>query len=146
MTLVEQLIRDEGISLHPYTDTVGKVTIGIGRNLTDVGITQAEATYLLVNDIQNATDHLEQALPWTAALDDVRHAALVNMTFNMGIGSLCGFKKFLAALQIEDWGAARDQLLGNPNADPPIAESLWAKQVGPRAHRLALQIETGFWQ
>lgn len=136
MTLIEQLIRDEGVSLHPYVDTVGKTTIGIGRNLTDVGITQAEATYLLVNDIQNATDHLGKALPWTSGMDDVRHAVLLNMTFNMGIGRLCGFKKFLAAVQAEDWKTARNEML----------DSEWATQVGPRAQRLAIQIETGLWQ
>jgi lysozyme len=136
MTLVEQLIRDEGISLHPYTDSEGKTTIGIGRNLTDVGITQAEATYLLVNDIQNATDHLETALPWTGGLDDVRHAALLNMTFNMGIGALCEFKKFLAAMQAEDWATARNEML----------YSQWARQVGKRAVRLAIQIDSGAWQ
>jgi lysozyme len=136
MTLIEQLIRDEGVVLHPYTDSVGKLTIGIGRNLTDVGITQAEATYLLVNDIQNATDHLEKALPWTGGLDDVRHSALLNMTFNMGIGRLCGFTKFLVAMQAEDWKTARNEML----------DSLWAKQVGVRAQRLAIQIETGVCQ
>lgn len=135
-SLVEQLIRDEGIVLHPYTDTVGKVTIGVGRNLTDVGITQAEATYLLVNDIQNATDHLAKALPWSGRLDDVRHAALLNMTFNVGIGALCAFTKFLAALQAEDWKTARNEML----------DSTWAKQVGARAQRLAMQIETGEYQ
>src|SRR4051812_27390106 len=36
--LVNQLIIDEGLKLSPYTDTVGKLTIGVGRNLTDVGI------------------------------------------------------------------------------------------------------------
>lgn len=136
MTLIEQLIRDEGVVLHPYTDSVGKLTIGIGRNLTDVGISQAEATYLLVNDIQNATDHLEKALPWTGGLDDVRHSALINMTFNMGIGGLCAFKKFLTALQAEDWKTARNEML----------DSTWAKQVGARAQRLAIQIETGEFQ
>jgi lysozyme len=136
MTLVEQLIRDEGIVLHPYTDSVGKLTIGIGRNLTDMGISQAEATYLLVNDIQNATDHLEKALPWSGGLDEVRHSALLNMTFNMGIGGLCAFKKFLAALQSGDWKTARNEML----------DSTWAKQTGARAQRLAIQIETGEYQ
>lgn len=136
MTLIEQLIRDEAIRLFPYPDSFGKTTIGIGRNLTDVGITLAEATYLLVNDIQNATDHLEKALPWTGGLDDVRRDALINMTFNMGIGGLCTFKKFLAAIQAEDWTIARNEML----------DSEWAKQVGPRAQRLAIQVETGVYQ
>ena len=136
MTLVEQLIRDEGLYLHPYTDTVGKLTIGVGRNLTDVGISRAEATTLLIGDIQNATDHLAQYLPWTIALDEARHAALVNMCFNMGIVGLCGFKKFLAALEAEDFAGAAKEML----------DSQWANQVGARALRLAVQIENGTWQ
>lgn len=135
-SLLEQLIRDEGMVLHPYTDTVGKVTIGCGRNLTDVGITKEEAIYLCSNDIQNATQHLQQSLPWTDGLDDVRRDALIAMTFNMGIGRLCGFKKFLSALQVGDWKTARNEML----------DSQWANQVGARAYRLSIQIETGFYQ
>ena len=29
--LKEELLRDEGLELKPYTDTVGKTTIGVGR-------------------------------------------------------------------------------------------------------------------
>ena len=35
-TLIEQLIDHEGIELKAYKDTVGKITIGVGRNLDDV--------------------------------------------------------------------------------------------------------------
>jgi len=136
MSLVEQLVRDEELRLKPYRDSVGKLTIGVGRNLDDVGVTQAEALALLANDIQNARSHLEQYLPWAGGLDEVREAALVNMCFNMGIGALMNFHKFLAALQAGDYKTAAAEML----------DSLWAKQVGIRAQRLALQIETGFWQ
>jgi len=33
--LTEQLTRHEGLRLKPYVDTVGKLTIGCGRNLDD---------------------------------------------------------------------------------------------------------------
>ena len=46
-----ELIADEGLRLKPYTDTVGKITIGIGRNLTDVGISKEEAYALCDTDI-----------------------------------------------------------------------------------------------
>ncbi|MDY0127369.1 MAG: hypothetical protein RBR69_04500 [Candidatus Cloacimonadaceae bacterium] len=39
----EQLVRHEGLRLKPYRCTAGKLTIGIGRNLNDCGITQSEA-------------------------------------------------------------------------------------------------------
>ena len=79
---------------------------------------------------------ISSALPWAQGLDEVRHAALVNMTFNLGIGRLCGFTKFIAALRASDWKTARNEML----------DSQWAKQVGARAQRLAIQIETGVWQ
>jgi lysozyme len=136
VTLKEQLTRDEGLRLHPYKDSVGKLTIGVGRNLDDVGISQQEAEFLLDNDIQEATSRLLEALPWAAGLDLARFSVLINMTFNMGIGGLMGFKHFLAAVQAGDYKLARDHMLA----------SLWAEQVGPRAHRLAIQIETGVFQ
>ena len=48
--LISQLIIDEGIKLKPYTDSVGKLTIGVGRNLNDVGISEDEARFLLGNE------------------------------------------------------------------------------------------------
>jgi lysozyme len=136
MTLGAQLMRDEGFQGRPYKDSVGKTTIGYGRNLDDNPLTRIEAAFLLDNDINTATDKLLEALPWVGALDEVRKAVLINMTFNMGIGGLMGFHHFLAAVQAGDYSLAKDHMLA----------SKWADQVGPRAHRLAIQIETGTWQ
>lgn len=134
--LADQLRRDEGTRLRPYRDIVGKLTIGCGRNLDDVGISQDEADLLLANDIKAATLRLESTFPWTMALDEVRKGALLNMTFNMGIGGLGGFRNFLANMQAGDYAsAARDML-----------DSRWADQVGARAQRLSIQIESGHWQ
>src|SRR5690348_5514883 len=98
MTLEEQLLRDEGLLLKPYKDSVGKLTIGIGRNLDDVGISREEALTLLQNDIDRAGAWLRTNLPWTLSLDEIRRAALTNMAFNLG-GRLGEFRKFLAHLQ-----------------------------------------------
>jgi lysozyme len=136
LTLQDQLIRDEGMRLFPYVDTVGKTSIGVGRNLSANGISQSEAIMLLANDMGTASRALQNALPWVTALDSVRLAVLQNMCFNIGIGGLCGFKLFLAAVQQMNWAEARNQMLS----------SVWAEQVGPRAQRLAIQIETGQWQ
>ena len=136
MGIREQLIRDEGRSLKPYQDTAGKLTIGVGRNLSDRGISHAEALYLLDNDIADFTKQLATALPWAGALDEARFGALVNMAFNMGVDGLLEFKQMLAALRVGNWDKAADDLL----------DSLYAQQVGDRAVRLANQIRTGRWQ
>ena len=49
--LYKQLLLNEGKRNKKYVDTVGKVSIGIGRNLTDIGIRPHEVEYLWKNEI-----------------------------------------------------------------------------------------------
>lgn len=132
-TMVAELSRDEGVRLKPYRDTVGKLTIGTGRNLDDVGISNDENNLMLSNDIGRTCAALDKSLPWWRNLDPVRQRVLVNMAFNMGIGTLLGFHNTLAAIQISDWQSAHAGMLG----------SHWAEQVGERAQRLANMMLTG---
>ena len=53
-TLIRLIEDHEGRRSHIYTDTVGKLTIGVGRNLTDRGLSDDEIDYLLANDIKIA--------------------------------------------------------------------------------------------
>lgn len=130
MNLVQlkfELRRDEGVRLFPYVDSVGKTTIGVGRNLTDVGIREDESEFLLQNDITRVIAQLDLNIPWWRALGDVRQRVLVNMAFNLGVHSLLGFHKMLDAAQHGQYAEAADEMLN----------SQWAKQVGDRAKRLA---------
>ena len=135
-SLRDQLLRDEGCRLKVYTDLVGKLTIGVGRNLEDKGISLAEAEMMLDNDIRDFTADVLVAIPWAVGLDEVRREALVNMAFNMGTQGLLGFKRALAALHRGDWATASEHML----------ESKWASQVGMRAERLAAQVRSGVRQ
>ena len=139
INLASQLERDEGFVGYAYTDSLGYLTIGFGR-LVDKskggGITRDEARYLLKNDISRCAAEVESALPWTRLLDDARHGVLVNMAFNLGVGGLLGFRKFLKALEARDFVSAAVEMM----------DSQWAKQVCARATRLRDQILTGEWQ
>lgn len=128
-----ELNRDEGSRNKPYKDTVGKLTIGIGRNLDDVGLSDDEIRYLCLNDIARVTIDLDTHLPWWRKLDDVRQRVLANMAFNMGIGGLLTFKNTLSAVQSGDYETASTRMM----------VSKWAKQVGKRAERLAFMMATG---
>lgn len=135
-SISDQLRRDEGCRLRPYKDTVGKLTIGVGRNLDDVGISQSEADLLLANDINHVTNSLLAQWPWMASLDEVRFGVMQNMAFNMGIGGLAAFKNTLAKVKSGDYAGAAEEML----------HSTWATQVGDRAQRLSIQLEGGSWQ
>ena len=124
--LIEELKRDEGVELKAYQDTVGIWTIGIGRNLQDVGGSMAEAEFLLATDIDVAVSELQRTFDWFEDLSDERQRVCVNMCFNLGLTRLLGFKKFLAAMEEGDWETAGVEML----------DSKWARQVGARSTRL----------
>lgn len=134
--LIEQLKRHEGIKLTPYKCTSDKLTIGVGRNLEDVGISEEEAEMLLQNDIQRAVTQLKERFPWTLELDEVRFAALINFTFNVGIGTVSKFVNAMALLKAKNYDMAAQEFL----------KSKWASQVGHRALEVSEQIRTGEWQ
>ena len=134
--LAEQLKRHEGLRLKPYKDTVGKLTLGVGRNLEDKGVTEQEAMFMLNNDVNYFYTNLNKSLPWLKNLDDARQNVLVNMAFNLGISGLMTFKKMLDAVRLGLYLVAAEEMLN----------SKWAEQVGYRAEELAKQMRTGEYQ
>lgn len=128
------LARHEGFRRKPYLDTVGKTTIGIGRNLDDVGISRVEALCLLRHDLAAARQTAVR-YPWFEDLNEPRQAAILDMIVNLGAGGFRRFVKTRRYLADADYrGAAREML-----------RSRWATQVGPRAIRLSRMIHTGQW-
>lgn len=106
MTIEEDLIRDEGVALRPYKDTVGKLTLGVGRNLDDVGITEEEAVYLLANDLKRVEADLDRDFAWWRGRPDGVQRVLQNLCFQLGSSGLSGFKRFLAAVNAGDYQTA----------------------------------------
>ena len=128
-----ELIADEGLRLKPYTDTVGKITIGIGRNLTDVGISKEEAYALCDTDIVACLADL-QTFAWFAGLNGSRTLAVINLRFNLGPGRFRTFTKFLAGMAVRDYQAAAHELV----------QSKWYGQVQQsRRDRIVRQIREG---
>ena len=132
-TLEEQLLRHEGYRQFPYKCSANKMTVAIGRNLDDRGISKDEAMYLLHNDIVICNQELNLVYPIIKVLSQERHNVLVNMCFNMGIKRLGQFKKMWAALHVGDYEEASKQML----------DSKWAGQVGKRADELAEIMKEG---
>jgi lysozyme len=131
--LERQLSIDEGRRALIYTDTVGKITGGIGRNLTDRPFFDDEIALMLKNDIALVQTELDQRLPWWREMTDARQNVLANMCFNLGINRLMGFGKTLAYMRVGEYEAAAGEML----------DSKWAKQVGARAVRLAALMREG---
>lgn len=135
MNLVDLIKEDEGLRLKPYRCTAGKLSVGYGRNLEDVGISESEAQFLLFNDVNQCLDQLRLRIDYFGQLSEVRQAVLINMAFNLGTNGLLGFKRMFTALEAKRYLAASLEM----------EDSKWAKQVPNRARRLAWMMLHDKW-
>lgn len=138
--LTRQLKGDEGVKAQAYQDHLGFWTIGVGR-LIDArkagsGLRPEEITFLLNNDIDDRINQLGRRLPWFLDLDPARQGVLLNMSFQLGVDGLLGFKNTLKLVERGDYAQAADNML----------LSKWATQTPERACRMAEQMRSGQWQ
>ena len=116
------LLRDK------YNDSLGFPTIGVGH-LIKPGeqfpdkITIEAAKNLFDKDFKKHLDEASGRIPVWKKIDDVRRGALLDMTFNMGVGGVLGFKNTLTALEKGEYD----------NSAKGVMNSLYARQVGKRA-------------
>jgi lysozyme len=145
-TLVwDLLIKHEGNRQFPYFDCCskpfkecqcenqGKLTIGVGRNIEDIGISESEAFALLMNDITRVNMQVENHFPWFKKLSPPRKSVVLSMVFNMGIEKFKEFKKMIGSLEQGHYSDASKQMLN----------SIWASQVKKRAIELSDIMESG---
>lgn len=130
-----QLIAHESAEPRPYLDTVGKTTIGVGRNLDDKPLKVDEVLYLLRNDLYDATKDAMAAVgtPVFCALSKVRQNVLIDMAFNLGLTRLMGFKRFLYHLRRGEYQTAAYEMI----------DSRWYRQVGTRGIKLVEMMKKG---
>jgi lysozyme len=139
----------EGLRLDPYKDSLGYWTICVGhlidarkgaRPPAMIPATEAYCATLFDQDVAAMERALLRVNPWVAQLDPVRYAVLVDMTFNLGTEPFDddGFK---------DWPIFEGQVKSGKykEAADNMRKTTWANQVGRRAARLALMMETGTW-
>lgn len=139
--LKSELRRDEDVNYTPYTDTTGHKSVGCGHNLSasplpkgwTYPLTDAQVDQLLDDDIQETCGQLDRFLPWWTQLDDVRQRVVANMAFNMGVGALLTFRNTLTDMKQGFYVAAATGMRA----------SIWARQVGQRAQRLADAMASG---
>ena len=141
--LADMLTQDEGLRLKVYDDhngdpikkgskVEGYPTVGIGRELQNFGLSEEEARYLLINDINRVLWEAETFV-WWKLLNEPRKICVANMLFNLGLTRFNKFRKFQAALNTESWSIAADEMM----------DSKWATQVKTRAQRLEKIMRTG---
>lgn len=131
-----QLVSDEGIRYEPYKDQNGKWHIGVGH-LIKPGesfgkLTLREVHTLFGKDYDLAHESVHKRYPW-AEKEVV--LVLTNMTFQLGVYNLAGFKDTLKYLEAKEYESASWEML----------DSKWAVQTPKRALRLSKRIRKVAW-
>ncbi len=132
--LRQSLIAHESYEKFPYVDSVGKISIGIGYNLTDRGLSDDWINHQFQSDVTYFYSQLHDHFPWFNDLNHDRQIILVDVCF-MGFKKFLTFKKMIAALSKHNYNEAAIQLL----------DSRWAQQVKGRATQLANALITGVY-
>jgi len=128
--LFQQLRLHEGVEKFPYQCTAGYLTIGVGRNIEERGLSDDEIDFILDNDIKIVMNEVSDTFDWFFDITEIRQRVVADMIFNMGLPRFKQFKKMIAALEDGAWSEAADQML----------DSKWADQTGARADRLSLMM------
>ena len=126
------IVGHEGYERYPYVDSVGKISIGIGYNLTDRGLPDCWINAQYEEDVAYFYGQLMNDFCWFKCLDENRKCVLVDMCF-MGYRNFLSFKKMLRFLGQGDFKMAAQEILS----------SKWAVQVKGRAQHLASIMESG---
>ena len=138
--LREQLKIDEGVRYEIYNDHLGYPTCGIGHLIvegdeehgkpigTEVSVDRVNE--LFDKDVSKFVEETKKVFPDLEDKPEEVQQVAVNMCFNLGEPRLSKFKKFIAAINEENWETAAAEML----------DSRWAQQVGERAVRLSKRI------
>ena len=114
--LVARIKSDEGCRLTPYVDTVGRTTIGWGRNLTDHGISVHEAELMLYADLEDAIHAARTTFNEFDSYPGVVQEVIVCLVVNLGHKGFLGFQHMISAIRERDWNAASNHLLDSKAA------------------------------
>lgn len=135
--VLEKILRhDEGVRFYPYDcgtgknvkAAMGRITIGVGHNLEDKGISEDVVSLLLRNDINDAIKEARELFGDVLfyGVSEARQHALVSMIFQLGSGGLSKFKETLKHIRLHQWFKAGEE----------AKKSLWYRQTPKRADRV----------
>ena len=141
--IISMLKEDEGLRYQVYDDSTGKAlkkgdtltgypTIGVGRELSMLGLSDQEVHILLSNDIDRVIIEAE-SFPWYKYLNEARAIAVISMLFSLGKTKFNKFVKFQSALLKQDWEKASEEMM----------DSRAAKQLPIRYTKLSTMMRSG---
>lgn len=130
----------EGFRNSVYADSLGKKTIGYGHLLTPQDDFEEGVEYdkelleeVFNQDFDNAKQQMESfCKEYKLNIPDAIQGILLEMIFQLGIGTLHKFKKFIQALQENNYNNAADEMI----------DSRWHQQTPERCKALSNRVRS----
>ena len=140
--LQDEISNDEGVMYETYRCSLGHLTGGIGHLITEwdedmysgpVGtkIPHEQVDKWFNMDITRTIEDCKIIFTTFDSLPQDAQLVIANMCFQLGRPRLCKFKKFIAAVNDENWMLAGEEM----------QDSRWYKQTTNRADRLIERIQ-----
>lgn len=129
----KSLVLHENERNYPYVDTVGKISIGIGYNLSDRGLSDDWIDKQFQEDVEYFYKNLCE-FSWFHLLNEDRQIILIDMAF-MGWKRFLEFEKMIQALEERDYESAAHEMMA----------SKWAEEVKDRAVKLSQGMRIGVY-
>tara|TARA_R100000781_G_C4011847_1_gene103952 strand:+ start:145 stop:603 length:459 start_codon:yes stop_codon:yes gene_type:complete len=121
-----------GETIKPGTTVQGNITIGIGRDIQNFGLSEDEIQMLLKNDIKRVIEEARN-FSFYQELNQTRKIVILSMLFNLGLTRFNKFVKFKKAVQAKSYDVAAMEM----------RDSLYYRQLSHRVEKLAVWMDSG---
>jgi lysozyme len=122
MALIDDIKEHEGFSSVVYKCTAGYDTIGYGKRIKYLQVTEEQATEWLEEDLENLKYTLSGKYDWFLPAPQEVRDVVMNMNYQLGVSAFSKFKKTIKYIANKDYQMASVEML----------DSKWARDDTPR--------------
>ena len=122
MSLIDDIKKHEGFSPVVYQCTAGYDTIGYGKRVKYLQITEEQAEEWLVEELQNLKYVLADKYDWFLPAPQEVQDIVMNMNYQLGVSAFSKFKKTIKYIKVKDYKSASTEML----------QSKWGRVDTPR--------------
>tara|TARA_R100001594_G_scaffold57337_1_gene91232 strand:- start:5126 stop:5533 length:408 start_codon:yes stop_codon:yes gene_type:complete len=122
MSLIDDIKKHEGFSSTVYKCTAGYDTIGYGKRIKYLKVTEEQAEEWLIEDLNNLKYMLSDKYEWFLPAPTEVKRIVTNMAYQLGINAFSKFRKTIHFISKKKYKLASDEML----------DSKWARTDTPR--------------
>ena len=122
MALIDDIKKHEGFSSVVYKCTAGYDTIGYGKRIKYLQVTEEQSTEWLEEDLENLKYTLSAKYDWFLPAPQEVRDIVMNMNYQLGVSAFSKFKKTIQYIANKDYEGASIEML----------DSKWARDDTPR--------------